>query len=100
MHRSVVQVDASQGRRGRDTGSYADRGERSEAPPAGGDMWRFLALGTSVVSPKLLRRCGSTRRSRGPASHRTQLPAHRRRPVPSFLARKAGPAAEHREAAA
>jgi hypothetical protein len=28
----VVQVDASQGRRGRDTGSYVDRGERREAP--------------------------------------------------------------------
>jgi alpha-L-fucosidase len=42
--RSVVQVDASQGRRGRDTGSYVDRGERSEAPPGRRryvpDSWR------------------------------------------------------------
>jgi hypothetical protein len=29
----VVRVDGSQGRRGRDTGSYVDRGERREAPP-------------------------------------------------------------------
>jgi hypothetical protein len=52
--RSVVQVDAcrrkatrsvdTQGRRGRDTGSYVDRGERSEAPPGRRryvpDSWR------------------------------------------------------------
>jgi uncharacterized protein YbjT (DUF2867 family) len=44
VHKSVVQVDASQGRRGRDTGSYVDRGERSEAPPGRRryvpDSWR------------------------------------------------------------
>ena len=44
MHRSDVQLDSSQGRRGRDTGSYVDRGERSEAPPGRRrympDSWR------------------------------------------------------------
>ena len=41
---SVVQASASQGRRGRDTGSYVDRGVRSEAPHGRGryvaNSWR------------------------------------------------------------
>jgi hypothetical protein len=52
---SVVQVDASQGRRGRDTGSYLDRGERSEAPPGRrryvADSWRW----TLMVIAQLIR---------------------------------------------
>jgi hypothetical protein len=49
---SVVQVDASQGRRGRE---YLDRGERSEAPPGRrryvADSWRW----TLMVIAQLIR---------------------------------------------
>jgi hypothetical protein len=59
VHRSVVQVDASQGRRGRDTG-YVDRGERSEAPLGRRryvpDSWRGaleVELDGAVQDPRL-----------------------------------------------
>jgi Cysteine dioxygenase type I len=60
MHRSVVQVDASQGRRERDTGSYVDRGERSEAPPGRRryvpDSWRraLVKIATSLANQRAL----------------------------------------------
>ena len=48
----VVQVRASQGRRGRDTGSYVDRGERREVRArAARNVKRLRRHGNSEASP-------------------------------------------------
>jgi hypothetical protein len=56
----VVQVDASQGRRGRDTGPYVDRGERCEAPhgrrTSVADSWRRALTALGMVRSDHARR--------------------------------------------